>query len=298
TLEPCAHHGQTPPCTDAIVRAGLSRVVYAVADPGAGVGGAARLQAAGVTVQAGVLETAARTQNAAFLTAAERRRAWVFLKLAISLDGRIAARAGERTCLSGPEAWADVQRLRAGFDAILIGAGTARADDPLLTVRGDVAPRVPPARVVLDPAATLRLSSRLLATSEEAPVRLFCADDASAERVAALRAAGARVDLVPRARRGLELGDVLDGLWAQGVRSVLCEGGGRVAGSLLRERRIDRLRLYVAPRLLPGGVPAFGDSSQHEDAAPGDAPGGSWRLLESERLGPDVRLTYEPAKER
>src|SRR5687767_11589972 len=148
TLEPCAHHGKTPPCTDALIAAGIARVVMAVRDPNpAAHGGAERLRAAGVEVVSGVEREAACELNAPFFNSFGNRRAWVVLKLALSAEGAIAPASRERQWLSGPEATAEVHRLRAGFDAIAVGLGTAIADDPALTVRGDLRPRVEPARV-------------------------------------------------------------------------------------------------------------------------------------------------------
>jgi len=141
TLEPCAHHGKTPPCTDALLTAGAARVVYAAEDPGQDAGGGgAVLAARGVDVSAGVERAAARRQNAAFFHALERRRCYVALKYGMSLDGRLARGAGQRTVVTGPESHAQVHRLRAGFDAIMVGGETARVDDPLLTARGDIEP--------------------------------------------------------------------------------------------------------------------------------------------------------------
>jgi len=160
--------------------------------------------------------------------------------------------------VTGPESHAEVHRLRAGFDAILVGIGTALADDPQLTVRGAVVPRTPPRRIVLDAAARLPLDSKLARTAADVPVWLFCAEDASAERRAALQRAGLRILTVPRGPAGLELEPVLDRLWTEGIRSVLCEGGAQLGASLLAADRVQRLYLFLAPRLFgERGVLAF-----------------------------------------
>lgn len=259
TLEPCNHHGKTPPCTDAILAAGVARVVYAVPDPNpeAG-GGGARLEAEGVVVEEGVGVERARTENATFLLPIERGRPFVAVKLATSLDARIAAREGEATRVTGPEAEREVHRLRAGYDAILVGGRTARIDDPSLTVRHGPAPRVPPVRVVADPGARLPLDGTLVRTAGEVPVVALVAPDAPAESVAALRDAGVEMEIIPAAEDGIDAAVALDRLWERGIRTVFCEGGGRLAGSLLEADQVDRLYIFQAPVVYGAeGVPAF-----------------------------------------
>ncbi len=290
TLEPCAHHGKTPPCTDAVLSAGVRRLVYAAADASPeAAGGAARLAAQGVEVTGGVEAEAARVQNAAFFHALGGRGPWTVLKYALSVDGRLARRSGEPTRVTGDVARRDAHRLRAGFDAIIIGAGTAAVDDPLLTARGDVRPRVPPLRVVVDAEARLAPGSRLFRTVEEAPVRVYHAPDAAESRVATLRAAGIEARAVSRAEGGLDLAAVLEDLHAGGARAVLCEGGGRLGAALLAGDRVDRLITYVAPVLFGrGGVDAFD----------GPVPdGAAWRRTRVAVLGDDVRLDYDRRRE-
>jgi diaminohydroxyphosphoribosylaminopyrimidine deaminase / 5-amino-6-(5-phosphoribosylamino)uracil reductase len=289
TLEPCAHHGKTPPCTDAILAAGVRRVVFAAEDPDpVAAGGAAMLEAAGVGVHGGVERTAARRQNALFLTPLERGRPFLALKLGLSLDARIARSSGERTRITGPEAEAEVHRLRAGFGAILVGGETARVDDPRLTARGQPAPRVPPVRVVMSVTADLPLDGRLVTTARETPVWLLTAPTAPAGRVAALEDRGVHVLPVAVGSEGagpggLEPAAALRTLAEHGVRSVLCEGGGRLASALLAARIVDRLYLFHAPVLYgEGGVPAF--------------PGGvgfEGTVLEAGRLGKDTLTIVE-----
>ncbi|MGK7311096.1 MAG: bifunctional diaminohydroxyphosphoribosylaminopyrimidine deaminase/5-amino-6-(5-phosphoribosylamino)uracil reductase RibD [Candidatus Longimicrobiales bacterium M2_2A_002] len=259
TLEPCAHHGKTPPCTDAILEHGIARVVYAVADPHPdAAGGGARLREAGVEVVGGVEEARARTQNATFLAPIERQRPFVALKFGLSLDARIAARPGEPTRITGPESEAEVHRLRGGYDAILVGGRTARIDDPSLTVRHAPAPRVPPVRVVADPGAELPPDGTLAGTAAEVPVLVLAAEDAPADRVARLEERGVEVERVPRSGDGLELAAALDRLHSRGVRTVFCEGGGRLGAGLLEAERVDRLYIFQAPVVLGSqGVPAF-----------------------------------------
>lgn len=259
TLEPCDHHGKTPPCTDAILEHGIERVVFAVADPSPEAGGGGdRLRRAGVAVESGLEEARARSANAMFLVPAERGRPFVALKFGISMDARIAARGGERTRVTGPEAEREVHRLRAGFDAILVGGRTARIDDPSLTVRQAPPPRVAPVRVVADPGARLPPDGALVRTATETPVLVLVGDGAPDDRIAALEAAGVEVERVPAAEPGLSLDAGLDRLWERGVRTVLCEGGGRLAASLLAAARVDRLYLFQAPVLYgTEGVPAF-----------------------------------------
>jgi diaminohydroxyphosphoribosylaminopyrimidine deaminase / 5-amino-6-(5-phosphoribosylamino)uracil reductase len=259
TLEPCAHHGKTPPCTDAVVAAGVRRVVYAVADPHPeAAGGGDVLAAAGLEVDAGVERDAARQGNALFLRPLEQDRPFVALKYGLSLDARIAARAGEGTRVTGPESAAEVHRLRAGFDAILVGGATARTDDPRLTVRGDVVPRVPPVRVVWSVSADIPIEGRLLDSARQIPVWVVTSDAAPAARVAALEERGARVLRAPADGAGIDPVAGVSRLAEHGIRSILCEGGGRLGSALLAARLVDRLYLFHAPVLFgAGGVPAF-----------------------------------------
>ncbi len=288
TLEPCAHHGKTEPCVEAILDAGLGRVVIGCEDPNPVAGGGARLlRSAGVAVQTGVEALAAARTNAHFLHYHRTGRPFVTLKLALSLDARIAARAGVRTRISGAEASAWTHRLRAGHDAILVGRVTAEVDDPLLTARGPL-PRVPPLRIVLDPGLRLETGSRLVESVREAPVWVATAPGADPRRRARLERCGVRVVPLPASRRHrLALDTLLSTLAESGVTSLLVEGGGTVAVSFLKQDLVQRLHLIRAPRVLgPAGVPAF----------PGrrDWPGPQWQATERMELGPDVLDTFEP----
>ena len=234
TLEPCNHTGRTGPCSEALLAAGIARVVYAVPDPTpeAG-GGAARLTAAGADVEQGVLQAEAERGNEAWLTAARLQRPHVHLKLATTLDGRIAASDGTSKWITGPEARADVHRLRHEVDAVLVGTGTAMADDPSLTVRDlpdGSAPRRQPLRAVLG-LRDLPLGSKLL--------------DHEAETVLL---------------RQHTPTSALHDLYSRGVRSVLLEGGPTIAGAFVKHGLVDRVTTYVAPALLGAGLQALGDA--------------------------------------
>lgn len=290
TLEPCSHTGRTGPCTQAVIDAGIRRVVIGALDPlertrGEGV---RILREAGVEVAVADGEDAVRAREAAsaFLTWASTGRPEVMLKMAASLDGRVATRTGNTRWISGPEARALVHRWRAEVDAVAVGIGTAVADDPMLTAR-DVP--VPPGRaalrVVLDPHARLPADCALLRTVDEAPVLVVAGSGADVARVQALRDAGAQVDLTPADHGAAFLGQALDALGAREVQSVLVEGGPTVAGAMLEAHLVDVLAWVVAPMVIGGdGAPMAARGHGADQIA--DAPRiGSPRV---ERLGDDV----------
>lgn len=276
TLEPCNHQGKTPPCVDAILAAGITRVVVGCLDPNPGVvgGGAQRLVDAGVDVEVGVAGAEARALIAPWTKYITTGLPNVSLKLALSLDGRIATRSGASKWVTGPEARAKVQELRARHDAVAIGIGTALADDPRLTVR-DVA-EVPggraPARVVFDSRLRLPLSSRLVQTSQEVPTWVLAGADASEAAEQALVDAGCTVVRVPNSAEGrVDVTAALRLLASQGVVSILVEGGAELAGSLLAARMADELHAFIAPILLgPRGRPGAVDWAGPD--TPADAP--------------------------
>jgi diaminohydroxyphosphoribosylaminopyrimidine deaminase/5-amino-6-(5-phosphoribosylamino)uracil reductase len=258
TLEPCAHHGKTPPCADAIIAAGVARVVAATTDPNpVAAGGAARLLAAGVELEIGVEEKAARELNAPFFHAVHSKRPWVTLKLGVSLDGAIADAKGQSKWITNPASRRETHHLRAGSDAIAVGIGTVLADDPLLTVReAPVPPRVPPTRVVFDHAARIPRDSQLVRSVREVPVVVIAADPAPA-----LQEAGVEV-LVARSTR-----EALESLKKRGIQSLLVEGGARLAGALLGESLVDRLVIFQSPRILGAGATGAFAFAPQETAA-------------------------------
>lgn len=287
SLEPCTHQGKTPPCTDAIVRAGVATVVYGADDPNPKArGGAAVLRDAGINVIGGVEAEAVRHQNAIFFQNHTGTRPFVALKLAMSIDGRIAAAAGERTKLTSDEADREVHRLRSGYDAIMIGVNTARVDDPLLTVRLSPPSIRPPVRLVLDSSASLPIQSALMKSIDEAGVWIIAGADAPGDRIRELEQAGARVLRFKLRNQKLPLLEVLEALKAEEITSVFCEGGAAVAGGLLADDVVDRMYLFVAPRLLgPDAVSAF--------ATPNLRKNDAWRTRRIAQLGPDALLMLD-----
>jgi len=249
TLEPCAHHGRTPPCTDAILAARIGRVVIASEDPSeraSGRGpGILRDEGVEVAFAEGTEAASARLLNQAFRKHARTGRPLVIHKSAVTLDGRVATAAGESQWISGEASRELVHRWRAEADAVCVGIGTALADDPLLTARGVEVARQP-ARVVFDSSARLPLDSALVGSTAEAPLYVVSGPAAAADRVESLRAAGAEVIAVD----GVE--SALDQLGRRGVTSLLLEGGPTLAGAFLDAGEIDELRLFVAPLLLGG----------------------------------------------
>jgi diaminohydroxyphosphoribosylaminopyrimidine deaminase/5-amino-6-(5-phosphoribosylamino)uracil reductase len=284
TLEPCAHAGKTPPCTDAIVRAGVARVVCAVRDPNpVAAGGAQRLEEAGIEVAFGIEETDARELNAPFFHALASTRPFTTLKLATSIDGAIADATGKSRWLTGDTARRYVHRLRAGHDAIAVGAGTAIADDPSLTVRTGRRPRIPPARVVFDRRARLPLGSSLVRTAHDVRTIVIVAD-ASSREARALANAGVHII------EGSTLEGSLRDLRALEIRSILVEGGAELAGALLAEAVVDRMIIFQAPVVLGAGArSAFAYVPAH--ALP-DAP--RWRVVDRRAVGQDLMTVYAP----
>jgi diaminohydroxyphosphoribosylaminopyrimidine deaminase / 5-amino-6-(5-phosphoribosylamino)uracil reductase len=284
TLEPCAHVAKQPACVDLIAAAGIRRVVVAMPDPfPLAAGGAERLRAAGVEVEVGLLRDEAERQNALYLHAIRAvRRPFVALKLATSLDYRIADQAGVSRWISGDAARDYVHHLRAGYDAIGVGGRTAVADNPALTVRGEIEPRIAPRRVVFLGGRRLSLESELVRTAREVPT-LVVVDGLFQSEGAALADHG--VEIVPAG--GLE--DAMEELWSRGVRSIVIEGGGRLAGSLLARRLVDRFVWLVSPVWLGDtGVPAVRGYD-----VPSLLVAERWHPVERKGLGQDTALVFD-----
>lgn len=259
TLEPCNHHGRTPPCTEAIIGSGISKVVVGHLDPDPRMRGqsVAVLRRAGVEVE--VLEDPALAQqNEQFFTAMRLGRPRVHLKLASTLDGRIAAANGDSKWVTGASARERARMLRAEAGAVLVGAGTVRADDPLLTVRDLAEPR-PIVRAVLDPHLTTSPESNLAQTTHESSVLVFTGEYQDAGRVDELERTGVEVVTGSGGEDGLDLDFVLAELWKRGVRGLLVEGGGETAARFVEKGLVDKLTVFYAPRLLGAeGIPMIG----------------------------------------
>jgi diaminohydroxyphosphoribosylaminopyrimidine deaminase/5-amino-6-(5-phosphoribosylamino)uracil reductase len=263
TLEPCAHHGRTPPCAEALVAAGVARVVTAIEDPDPRVAGRghALLRAAGIAVETGIGAAAARRDQAGFLSRVLHGRPMVTLKLATSLDGRIATASGESRWITGAGARRLVHGLRLAHDAVLVGGGTARADDPELTVR-DLGAARQPVRAVASHGLDLPAGGRLAASAGQGPLWLLHGAEGDAvapDRAEAWRRSGAH--LLPVASRGgrLEPSALLSSLADRGITRVFCEGGGSLAAALLRAGLVDRLAVFTAGVALGAeGRPSLG----------------------------------------
>ena len=289
SLEPCNHQGRTPPCTEALIRAGVRRVVYAHDDPNPAVAGrgAARLREAGIEVRGGVLAGPAGTLNAGFIQRMRSGRPRVTVKLAASLDGRTAMADGESQWITGPEARADVQWLRACSGAVLTGSGTLLVDDPRLDVRREdlAATCLQPLRAVVD--STLRTPPQARIIGADARAVVFTTHGADAGAQARLEAAGVRVERVAAAPGGCALPAVIRRLGELGANEVLVEAGPRLAGALAEAGLVDAWVIYLAPRLL-------GDLARGMVTLPGlgrlaEAPRLAWH--DCRRVGEDLRLT-------
>jgi len=286
TLEPCAHTGRTGPCADALIAAGVSRVIAAMRDPFPQVDGAGfeKLRAAGIEVASGLMETQARALNRGFLSRVERGRPWLRVKLATSLDGRSALANGESKWISGEASRLDVQHWRARAGAIVTGAGTVLADDPALTVRmGDDTPFVPPLRVVLDPGLATVARGRV--REGDAPTLYLHAPDAKAPR--GLQAQHAAVPV----RDGrFDLHAVLRLLAEQGVNEIQLEAGATLAGAFLSAGLVDEVLLYVAPVLLGERARPLFDGLAIDTMAQKL----KMAIVESRYIGQDIRLLLRP----
>lgn len=284
SLEPCAHYGRTPPCAEALIAAGVARVVSALEDPDTRVAGKghAMLRDAGITVETNLMAAEAEIQQRGFLTRIRQGRPMVTLKLAMSLDGRIATASGESRWITGPEARRRVHAMRANHDAVLVGGGTARADDPDLTVRG-LGIGHQPVRVVASRGLDLP-EGTLARTAREVPVWLIHGAAAPEARRQVWKAAGARLFECAEGAGGLDPTAVLSALGAEGLTRVFCEGGGQLAAALLAAGLVDEIALFTAGLALGA------------DARPGLGPLGlaslagarRFRLIGTERIGADT----------
>lgn len=291
SLEPCVHHGRTGPCAEALLEARVARVAIALEDPDPLVSGrgARRLREAGVEVSVGARAAEAAASLAAYLHHRRTGRSFCLVKVATSLDGRVAAADGTSRWITGADARADAHGLRADSQAVVVGSGTALADRPALTVRGaDPAPRRPPLRVLLDSRGRVPATGPLF---DSAPTLVVTTNRAPEDAVGAWLQAGAEVGLVDEAPGGVDLGATLALLGGRGVLQAMVEGGPTLHGSLLDRALADRVVVYVGPTLLGRrGVPGYGV------AGPATIAGARRLSLRGvRRLGDDIRLEYEPA---
>jgi diaminohydroxyphosphoribosylaminopyrimidine deaminase/5-amino-6-(5-phosphoribosylamino)uracil reductase len=273
SLEPCCHEGKTPPCTDAIVQAGIKRVVIGSDDPSEKASGRSlgilRDEGVEIVFAEGELATSARLLNQAFRKHARTGRPWVLFKSAMTLDGKVATRTGDSQWISGEASRSMAHRWRAAVDAVVVGIGTALADDPQLTARPDGVPAsldVQPRRVVFDSLARLPLSSRLVAAAGEVPLTVVVSRAAARADTDALEVAGVQVVVATGENEPARVRAALDQLGAAGVTSMLLEGGPHLAGAFLDAGEVDELRLFLAPLLLGGAAardPLEGEGVAH-----------------------------------
>lgn len=291
TLEPCAHQGRVQPCSEALVAAKVARVVSAIADPDPRTQGKghALLAAAGIAVTTGVLADAAARAHSGHIQRITKGRPHVTLKLAVSADGMIGTRGGERMIITGAEAFSAVQAMRTSFDVVMVGIGTVRIDNPRLTVRLPGMARLSPMRVILDASAQLSLESNLVQTARTVPLSVVVGPQAPEGRKAELEAAGARIITVEAAAGGVDLRQALTELAGQGFTRVFAEGGAEVAASLLAADLIDEAVIFRAPVVVgPNGVRALGGTAL---SALERSP--RYRQIETTVAGVDVMRRYQ-----
>ena len=293
SLEPHAHYGRTPPCTNALIDAGIRRVLAPIQDPNPLVSskGFLHLRQARIEVNVGLLAREAIRLNEKYIHFMQTGRPFVHLKLAASLDGRIATRTGDARWITGEAARLRVHELRHEYDAVLIGARTAHTDDPLLTDRSGKRRRRPPARVVLDEHLTVSPDSQLARTTGDAPVIIFTGEHAEAGKVAALRER--RVEVIQESGGSRDLPAVLNHLAQRSLQSVLIEGGGRIAGAFLDAGLIDKASFFIAPIIIGGtdATPSVGGIGPATIA-------GALHLRDTEirHHGRDIEITGYPGK--
>jgi diaminohydroxyphosphoribosylaminopyrimidine deaminase/5-amino-6-(5-phosphoribosylamino)uracil reductase len=291
SLEPCCHWGKTPPCTDALIAAGIARVVLPIEDPDPRVSGAgiARLKAAGITVETGICAEEASELNRGFLIRMREGRPLVTLKLASTLDGRIATHSGESQWITGQLARDRAHWLRANHDAVMVGINTAIADDPQLTCRLPGLGHRSPVRVIVDSRLRLPLTARVVADAKRVPTWVVTLRGGDALRQEAFRACGvALIEVGPDDGAGIDMKEALQALGARGITRILAEGGAMLAAALLRTQLADRLAWFHAPRVIGGdGIAAVAPLGLARLA---DAPG--FLRTGIQELGDDVLETY------
>lgn len=289
TLEPCSHYGKTPPCADALVEAGVKRVVAAVLDPNPKVSGRGmeKLKQAGIATQVGVLERSARRLNEAFFKYVSTGRPLVSLKTAMTLDGKIATAQGSSRWITGQEARGHVHRLRNQYDGIMVGIGTVLADDPLLNTRLDDEEARDPVRIIIDGQLLLPLDSQIVKTSNKQLTFIYTSHGADHDREAALKDKGLEIIRIDGSRDHLDLGQVMDDLGSRELTSVLVEGGAGLNASLLEQHLVDKLYWFVAPKMV-GGIkapgPVGGDGVQTMDEAL------LWYDMQVQQMGADLLI--------
>jgi diaminohydroxyphosphoribosylaminopyrimidine deaminase/5-amino-6-(5-phosphoribosylamino)uracil reductase len=295
TLEPCCHYGKTPPCTEAIIPAGIKRLVAAMRDPFPKVagGGVRQLEGAGIAVEVGLLEAEARELNAPYLKLLQTGRPWVIGKWAMTLDGKIATRSGYSQWISSEESRAIAHELRGRVDAILIGRRTAQIDDPLLTARLESG--TPPRRakrIVLDSLAQLAASSQLVRTARQTPTLIACGPDAPDQDIRRLTAAGCEVLPFAAATSYERMLLLLDELGRRQMTNVLVEGGATLLGALLDARQIDEVHAFIAPKLFGGERAPSPIAGQGIDQPSSALP---LRDVSVRQVGPDLYLSGRAA---
>lgn len=293
TLEPCSHFGRTPPCADRVIEAGISQVVIAMLDPNPLVAGSGvkRIRQAGINVKVGLLETEARKMNEVWLTNMLQHRPFVWMKAAMTLDGKIAASGGDSKWITGEEARHSVHKIRNQANAILIGIGSVLADNPHLTTRLPEGGRNP-LRVILD--SQLRIPETVHVLSTEAPTLIFCGEQADSEKIGRLRAKGADVVQFTLDDGRIPLKRLLAELQERGVALLMVEGGGEVHGSFLQAGLVDKITIYVAPKLIggTGPTPVMGSGFLKMDDAV------ELSNLIVEQIGNDLSITGYPVWKR
>lgn len=293
TLEPCSHHGKTPPCCEALIAAGINEVVIARKDPNPEVDGQgiAQLEAAGVTVRSGLMRREADALMAGFLSRIQRGRPRVRLKIACSIDGRIAMADGESQWITGPDARADVQELRASAGAILTGVGTVLADDPALTVRDQQLNPYDrqPKRVVLD--SQLRMSPTAKMLNLPGETLIYCCDDANA---ASIEYDGATIVKMEGDSKRVDVARVLEDLAKREVNDVLVEAGPMVAGRILEQHLVDEIVIYQAPKILGSETMGLASTPSWKTLADGL----QLTIIDAVQIGSDMRITAIPEVRR